>query len=69
MLYDVGTHIDLRHMNTKMQIVEVPSKPAEKPGRFAYEKTQSAYDTGTQLIFKYVNDRMVTARKINVAFA
>lgn len=60
MSYEVGTFIDLTYLNKK--------KP--EPAAIT-KKRQSgfAYDTGTQLIFKLVNGRFVTARKINVAFA
>jgi hypothetical protein len=62
MLYAVGTHIPLRPENTKTQTVEKPEKPAKAPGQFSY-------DAGTQFVFKWVGDRMVATRKINVAFA
>jgi len=59
MLYDVGTHIDLTHLNQKNERVE---KPRPEPASVRY-------DTGTQLIFRWVNGHLITARKIQVAFA
>lgn len=65
MTYDVGTHIDLSHMNKKAEVAAPKNTFAKS---FENEVRQS-YDAGTQLVFKYINGHFVTARKIHVAIA
>lgn len=57
MTYDVGTKISLAHLNKK----ESAEPPTIKP--------PSYYEAGTELVFRFVSDRMVVARRIKVSFA
>jgi hypothetical protein len=59
MSYNVGTQIDLAQIKTEN----------ERANQATYKKPRFNYDAGTQIIFRFVNGQLITARKINVAFA
>lgn len=61
MSYDVGTHIDLSHLNRKRGAAE----SAEKKSNFQQAVT-NAYEVGTQIIF---NKDAKAARRIPVVYA
>jgi uncharacterized membrane protein len=61
MSYDVGTHIDLSHLNKKPEVLNVTPE--------LFESTGTLMDVGTQFSFKVINNKFKAARRIPVAFA
>lgn len=64
MSYEVGTRIDLRHLNKKPG----GSAPIEKKSNFQ-EAINNAYDVGTQIVFKFNKESVQVARRIPVVYA
>jgi hypothetical protein len=69
MYYEVGTHIDLSHLNQKAASKVVACK-VDKPAtvRAAIKKASDfSYEVGTQFIFNQTTGKF--SRRINVQFA
>lgn len=64
MSYDVGTHIDLRYLNKKHEVLRV----VEKKTNFQ-EAVSGLYDVGTQFVFNFKQGKAQVARRIPVVYA
>lgn len=62
MSYDVGTHIDLTHVNKTRPVPTRQKKSFEQASR-------EVYDVGTQFVFRLTPAGFKAAIKIPVAFA
>lgn len=65
MTYDIGTHIDLTHLNKKSEAKAVSRKSVFQNAL----ETQSGYEVGTEFRFKLTPQGLTAARKIPVQFA
>lgn len=63
MSYEVGTHIDLRHLNKKPG----GSVPVEKKSNFQ-EAVSHAYEVGTQIVFKFNKEGAQVGRRIPIIY-
>lgn len=59
MSYDIGSYIDLTHINRKSS----GGSPS------AFKSTTSLYEVGARFVFRIVEGRLVAARQIPVSFA
>lgn len=62
MSYDVGTHIDLSHLNKRVEAVAAVEKKSFPP-----ESVRRLYEVGTQFIFDQTQKKI--ARRIPVSYA
>lgn len=64
MSYEVGTYVDLSHLNKKSEAVQqVPRKSS------AQEISDTLYEVGTQFVFNITQGHAKRARRIQVQFA
>ena len=60
MSYDIGTQIDLTHLNKKQVVKEKKSSS---------ETRRTLYEVGSQFVFQFKENRQVLALKIPITFA
>lgn len=64
MSYEVGTHIDLQHLNRKAEVEPMVHKKSN-----VQEAASTLYDVGTQFVFNLTGQEAKAARRIQVVFA
>lgn len=64
MSYDIGTYIDLTHMNYRNEVAPRNQKKSD-----FQEAVSNAYEVGTQIIFNFKAGQAQATRRIPILYA